>query len=209
MQSKCYGQSKCRFTTQLKDELATSVISQIGRLQSKNIFGSEVPGEKVYKRPRKRDKTKTKASTDICFRGTGCRGCENLSKKLAIRTTELEVAATSIGQLRKELAAAKKMPKVSAESNAPEMSEKLRAANTKIATLNNKLAWLPVDEIAETRGTCGDLKKELDKTIYDQTVLGTIATSLVSDVGVLRNNLCDVTVPDTMDSSLGLLKFSY
>ena len=97
----------------------------------------------------------------------------------------------------------------------------LRAANTKIASLKKRLARLD-EMIAETRGTqgcvsCGDLKKELEKTkvtmgafqIYDQTLLGTLATSLVSAVGVLRNNLCDVTVPDTMDSSLGLLKFSY
>ena len=133
----------------------------------KDFFGSEAPGEG----PGKGTKRKQKQTLTSASEGTGCRGCENLSKKLALKTTELEVAAlraaTSIGQLRKELAAAKKTPKVSAESKAPEMSEKLRAANSKIATLNNKLARL--DEIAETRGTqgcvsCGDLKKELEKT---------------------------------------------
>ena len=73
----------------------------------------------------------------------------------------------------------------------------LRAANTKIASLKKRLARLD-EMIAETRGTqgcvsCGDLKKELDRTkvamgafqIYDQTVLGTLASA----VGVLENNL--------------------
>ena len=130
----------------------------------KVLFGSEVPGEEGpgIGTKRKQKQTLTSASEDP-EDGPGCRGCVTLRKKVAQKTTELEVAATSIGQLRKKLAVAKKTPKVSAESETPVM---LRAAKTKIASLNKRLARL--DEIAETRGTqgcvsCGDLKKELDR----------------------------------------------
>ncbi len=172
----------------------------------KDFFGSDVPGEEGPGKGTKRKQKQTLTSaSEGPEDGTGCRVCVTLRNKVALITTELEVAATSIGQLRKELAVAKKTPKVSAESEAPVM---LRAANKKIASLEKRLARL--DEMAETRGTqgcvsCDDLKKELDKMkvtmeafqVYDQTVLGTLAASLVSAVGALRNNLGLCNVQDT------------
>ena len=136
----------------------------------KDFFSSEVPGEegpgKGTKRKQKQTLSKSSAAAEGPEEGTGCRGCETLRKKVTLRTTELEVAAASIRQLRKELAVAKKTPKVNTESEKLGTDKKLQAANKKIATLENRLARL--DEIAETRGTqgcvsCGDLKKELDR----------------------------------------------
>ena len=76
----------------------------------KDFLGSDVPGRR--RRPRERDKTKQKQTLTSASEGpedgTGCRGCVTLRKKVALKTTELEVAATSIGQLRIKRAGSRK-----------------------------------------------------------------------------------------------------